>query len=137
MKQIFAIAAGMLAFVFTMCYANAAPTAVRDANSAITYGTTQALAIEKDTSAGYNRVAVKYASGWLYVADDAAWSRFAAFQAGLTNPVTANNGRVYDIAKATVGCNGSQSYVAWPNVGQPDLIADNCALRQAAVAASQ
>lgn len=134
MKSIIAIAAGMLAFALTVSFAHAAPTAVRDSGSQIAYGTETALAVDKDTSAGYNRTAVKYPSGWQYVTDDAAWTRFAATVAGLTKPVVApTTGRVYDAAKAIIGCNGNQSYVSWPTAGQPEYVPDSCALRNAAV----
>lgn len=116
------------------------PTSVNNSTGNTTYGTEQALAVQKDTAAGYNRTAVKYSSGYQYVNDDAAWSRYAALKAGLSKPVDAPNSTVglsYDAAKAIVGCSNGSSYASWPNVGQPDYIADNCAFANAVKAASQ
>lgn len=129
-----------VALVATFAMASAmagTPTAVKNATGNIVYGTEQLLSIEKDTSAG-NRVKARYASGVQYVADDAAWSVFAKLQAGLVKPVAASTGVVYDISKSNgIYCSGSNSVVAFPNVGQPDYIADNCAFHQAALQNAQ
>lgn len=130
------IAAALLASIGAQA---GTPTSVNNTTGTGTYPTESALSIEKDTSAG-NRVKVRYSSGFQYVADDASWSRHAQLLAGLNKPVAAPNsatGLVFDIAKAFTGCSSGNSYAAWPNVGQPEYIADGCAFANAAKAASQ
>lgn len=128
------------AFALAACggQAHAAPTAVVNANGTAVYGTEQAVSIEKDTSAGYNRTKVKYSSGVQYVNDDAAWSKFAKLQAGLSIPVAASPSLVYDIAKTNgITCANGNSVIAWPNIGLADSLADGCAFFNAAKSTAQ
>lgn len=140
MKSIQAVFASIMISAFAVCFAYAGtPTSVLNATGTTTYPTDPALSIEKDTSSG-NRVKVKYSSGYQYVADDAAWTRYAALKAGLTKPVdspTSVTGLSYDIAKAFTGCNNGQSYVAWPNVGNPEYVDDKCAFANSAKSESK
>lgn len=139
-KRIFAVA--ILGAALAACGGKvhaAAPTSVNNTAGTATYGTELASSVEKDTAAGYNRTKVKYPSGFQYVTDDAAWSRYAAIKAGLTKPVdvpTSQVGLSYDVAKLIIGCSNNSTYVV-SFTGQPEYIADNCAFANAVKAASQ
>lgn len=108
------------------------PTTVLD-KAGVKFPTEPALAIEKDTTSG-NRVKVKYSSGYQYAVDDAAWTVYASFKAGLTRPIDApasTTGAVYDVAKSFVYCISSKTYVSWPNVAQSDILNDGCSMYNA------
>lgn len=118
------------------------PTAVSNVTGTVVYGTEQALSVEKDTSSG-NRAKVRYSSGFQYVTDDAAWSRHAKIVSGFVLPVVvpgSQSGLTYDISKSNgIYCTGggTQSQIAWPNVGMADTLSDACGLFNAAKAAAQ
>lgn len=137
MKKLFLAALSTMACACSIALAGT-PAAVNNATGTAVYGTEQALSIEKE--AVTNRVKVRYSSGIQYVADDAAWSRYAALKAGMSKPVDApasSTGLSYDIAKVNgISCMSGSSTVTWPNVGQPDTIADSCAFFTAAKAAA-
>lgn len=141
LKKICILAA--TAFALAACGGQAfagTPTSVTNSAGTTVYGTEQALSVEKDTSAGYNRVKVKYGSGFQYVGDDGAWSRYAALKAGLTKAVdapTSVTGLAYDVAKSNgVYCQSGSSLIAWPNVGMAETIADSCSFFNAVKAVS-
>ena len=116
--------------------AQAAPAVVNSTGNVV-YGTAQVLSIEKDSSAGFNRVKVKYASGYQFVNDDASWSRYAKIAANLKAPVAASATMTYDIAQSNgITCQAGASVIAWPNVGMADSLNDGCAFFNAAKAAS-
>ena len=73
-------------------YAHAAPVSVANSSGTIMFGTEKIISLEKDTASG-NRVKARYSSagGTMYVADDAAWSRYAKLRSGLSVPVDALN----------------------------------------------
>lgn len=128
----------LIAAIFALsATAQAAPTSVTNSTGTAVYGTSQALSVEKDTSAGFNRTKVKYASGYQFVADDASWSRYAKFVAGFDKPVAASATLTYDIAQSNgITCPAGQSMIAWPNVGMGESLNDGCAFFNAAKAAS-
>ncbi|MCX7283886.1 MAG: hypothetical protein NTX28_07555 [Novosphingobium sp.] len=137
MKRIFAIAA--VASILAACggQAKAAPTVVVNSNGTAVYGSEQAVSVEKDTSAGYNRVVVRYGSGAQYVNDDAAWSKFAKLSAGFFLPVV-SGAKVYDISKTNgIYCANGQTVVSFPNVAPAEYLNDGCALFNAAKGAAQ
>lgn len=118
--------------------AQAAPTVAASNGNAV-YGAAGALVIKKDTASGYNRIAVRYSSGWQYVADDAAWSKHARFVQLLgANAIPVGDGDATHIVIAAsngIYCQSGNSVVAFPNA--PAETVAGCAFFQAAVAASQ
>ncbi len=136
--KIICAAAALAALAACGGQAHAAPTLVANTAGTVVYGSEQAVSAEKDTSAGYNRVAVRYASGTQYINDDAAWSKFAKVVSGFYIPVAASQGKVYDAAKASIiYCSNNQSSISWPNVGPADNLSDGCAFFNAVKAAAQ
>jgi hypothetical protein len=113
------------------------PTTVTNESGNVVYGTAQALSVEKDTSAGFNRVKVKYSSGFQFVADDASWARYAKIVVSFGMPVAATPTLIYDTTKSNgISCQGGQSTIAWPNVGMAESLNDGCAFFNAAKGSS-
>jgi hypothetical protein len=105
---------------------------VTNSTGTVVYGTASALAIQKNTDSG-NRVAVLYSSGWQYVADDAAWSKYAKLVAGVgARGVAVDSdpkGTVYVVAASNgVYCYSGASLINYPSRAQGETVAgDGCA----------
>lgn len=145
MKHIIAIAAGILAFSLTVCFAHAGtPTVVTDSGSsqyAKATGTFGQMSITKDTTSG-NRVEVRFVGGEKYVADDQAWSRHAKLRAAMGAPVSSSDGNyTLDASVAIISCDSTTSpartYITWHALTQSEYIPDGCVLANAAKAAGQ
>lgn len=137
MKSLKFIAATLIAAAMSLSAQAGTPIAVVSATGTAVYGTGPVLSVEKDTNSG-NRVKVKFANGFQYVADDAAWSKLAKITSGLAVPVAVGNadGTVYDISKSVVTCQAGSTWVSWTSVAQADILADGCAYFSAVKAAA-
>jgi len=130
LKSIIRAFVGALLAVVAMSSAFAAlPDIVQNATGTVVYGAHQALAVKKDL--GNARTAVLYQSGWQYVADDAAWSKYAKLVTAVGNRgLLVDNdpdGTVIVVSESNgVYCQSNQSLIAFPNYGQAYTIADGC-----------
>lgn len=129
-KRIIFAAFAIAAMAFGSVAQAALPEVVVNTTGTVVYGTHQALVVKKDLSTG-TRSMVLYQSGWQYVNDDAAWSKYAKLVAGVGNRgLLVDNdpeGTVVVVANSNgVYCQSGQSLIAFPNYGSSYAIADSC-----------
>lgn len=126
MKQsIFRACIGALLAAFAMS-AQAGEWVTNNTGTTV-YGMRTALVIKKDTSSG-NRVAVRYAGGWQYITDDAAWSKYAKAVAGMGARGLSVDGDALGTVVAVADSNGVYCYqgntqVNWSNVAIAETVA--------------
>jgi len=131
MKQSFFRACIVALAMFACAFAQAAlPELVVNTTGTVVYGTHPALIIKKDTSSG-NRVMVRYPSGWQYVADDAAWTKYGKLVAGMgARGLAVDNdplGTVYAVADSNgIYCQGNQTLISLNGIPLAESIPDAC-----------
>lgn len=139
MKKMFSAMFALLSVLLFAGFAHAAdPAIVVSVDGVNSRSIEPALIIDRDTSAGYNRLAITYpgTSGTQYIKDDASWTQHTKAK----NYLLANGGLRVGTSEKYVAvrqhtdnqCSGSSSVMQFPNTNNAITIAvDGCAFWQA------